>query len=92
MALSSNDRRRLAALGNRLKATVSVAGGEVSDAVVAHLRQALRASPLVKVRVNTDDRGTIWPVAERIAERVPCEVVQRIGRVLLLHRADDASD
>lgn len=91
MALSSNDRRRLAAQGNRLKASVSITADELSEAVVAHVREALRTSALVKVRVNTDDRGALRPLAEQIAARVPCEVVQCVGRVLLLHRADDAT-
>ena len=57
MGLSSGERRALAAKGNRLKAHVIIRANELSDATVAHVRQAFGDQELIKVRISTDDRG-----------------------------------
>lgn len=86
MGLSSKERRELAAKGNRLKARVIIGGDELSDASVAHVRQAFGAQTLLKVRISTDDRERCAQVAQGLAERIPCELVGRVGRVALLYR------
>jgi RNA-binding protein len=93
MRLSSAERRALAAKGNRLKARVIIRANELSDATVAHVRQAFGDNELIKVRISTDDRQRCLQAAQEIAERIPCELVQRVGRVALLYRpADEADD
>jgi RNA-binding protein len=86
MSLSSSERRALAVRGNRLKASVIVRAGELSDATVAHVRQAFGAKELIKIRISTDDREEFSRAARDLAERIPCELVQRVGRVALLYR------
>lgn len=90
MPLSPKERRTLSAAGNRLAAVTTIAAGELPDGVVAHVRQAFGERELVKVRVQADDRAACGDVGAQLAERVPCEVVARIGRVLLLYRAAPA--
>lgn len=93
MGLSSAERRVLTAQGNRLKARVIIRAGELSDATVAHVRQAFGDKELIKVRINADDRQECGQAAQELAERIPCELVQRVGRVALLYRpADEAGD
>jgi len=87
MPLSSAQRRALAAEANSLKATVTVSAGALGDAVVSHVRTALGSRPLVKVRIHADDAATCDAAAAELAARVPCELVQRVGRVALLYRA-----
>ena len=86
MELNARQRRELAAQGNRLKARVIIGGDELSDASVAHVRQAFGDQTLIKVRISTDDRELCTRVAEGLAERIPCDLVQRVGRVALLYR------
>jgi RNA-binding protein len=88
MPLSSRERRALAARGNRLKASVIIRADELSDATVAHVRNAFGEKELLKIRINTDDREECSRVAVELAARVPCELVQRIGRVALLYRSE----
>ena len=92
MPLSSSERRALAARGNRLKANVVVRADELSDATVAHVRNAFGQKELLKVRISTDDREACSRAAVELAERIPCELVQRVGRVALLYRPAAEAD
>ena len=92
MPLSSRERRTLAARGNRLKARVTIRADELSDAAVAHVRHAFGERELVKIRISTDDREACDRAADQLRERVPCEVVQRVGRVVLLYRPSAEAD
>ncbi|MFQ5807448.1 MAG: YhbY family RNA-binding protein [Phycisphaerae bacterium] len=86
MSLSSRERRALAAKGNRLKANVIIRAGRLSEATVAHVRNAFGEKELLKVRISTDDRAECARAATELAERIPCELVQRVGRIALLYR------
>jgi len=92
MPLEAKERRRLIAEAHHLKAAVTIAADELSDNIVAHVRDLLRQHPLTKVRVATDDRTTCEAVAEELARCVPCDVVTRVGRVVVLHRGEYAQD
>ncbi len=92
MGLSSGRRRELSAKGNRLKAHVIVRADELSDATLAHVRQAFGTKELIKIRISTDDRQQCLLTAQELAERIPCELVQRIGRVALLYRPAAQAD
>lgn len=84
-------RRDLSARANRLRARVTLAGTDPDAGAVAHLRACFESADLVKVRVNTADRAAADAVAEQLARLVPCEVVQRVGFVLTLYRAQGAA-
>ena len=88
MALTTKQRRALLAGSHRLKATVAIAAGEVSDAVVAHVRAGLAGRELLKLRIHANSGSECDAAAEELARRVPCEVVKRIGRVVLLYWQD----
>ena len=86
MSLSTKQRRELIARGHSLKATVTIAANPVSDNSVAHVRQLLAGRDLAKLRIRADSRAECEQAAAELAERVPCEVVMRVGRVVLLYR------
>lgn len=92
MALSSRDRRELAQRGHHLAAVVTIAAGPVSDATVAHVRQALTKHDLIKVRFATDDRGEFQASAQELTRRVACELVQTVGRTALLYQPAPIAD
>ncbi len=87
MALTGGERRKLAAAGNRLAATLTIAADNLTDAVVNHVRTALADRELLKVRIHTDTAEECDVAAAELANRVPCDLVQRVGRVALLYRA-----
>lgn len=92
MSLSSAQRRSLAAAGNRLKAGIHVSADAPDDGLLSHLRTAFERGELLKVRVNAADREQVVRVAAALAAAVPCELVQRVGRVVLLYRPRAAQD
>jgi RNA-binding protein len=86
LSLSPETRRRLLAESHALSARISVAGPDLSEGAIEHIRQALRHHPLLKVRLNGDDRSANDDLAARLAAAVPCELVRRIGKIAILYR------
>ena len=86
MALSARERKALLGASHRLKPVVTLAAGELSEAAVQQVRAAFTGRPLVKLRVNTDGAAECDALAEQLAARVPCEIVRRVGHVLVLYR------
>ncbi|MGD8454132.1 MAG: YhbY family RNA-binding protein [Phycisphaerae bacterium] len=86
MSLSAKERKALIAAGHHLKAGLMLSPGRIDDGAVAHVRAALADRELVKVRVRADERSACEETAAELVARVPCELVQRVGRVLLLYR------
>ena len=87
MALNTKERRALSAQSHSLKAALSVSAEALTDNVVAHVRSNLAAHRLLKVRIHAGNGEECDAAAAEIARRVPCEVVRRIGRVVLLYWA-----
>jgi RNA-binding protein len=86
MALDARQRRALIARGHHLKAAVTVSGDRIEDSAVEHVRLLLEKHELAKVRVRTDDRVECAQAMDALAQAVPCEIVSRVGRVVLLYR------
>lgn len=86
MALDAKVRRELVKRGHGLKAELSLSAGEISDAAVDHVRAFLAGRELGKVRIRADSAAECDEAAAELAGRVPCEVVSRVGRVVLLYR------
>jgi len=86
MALDARMRRELKKRGHALKVEISFSAENFSDAAVEHVRAFLAARELGKVRIHADSGAECEQAAAELAERVPCEVVSRVGRVVLLHR------
>lgn len=87
MPLTAKERKTLAASANRLDAKTHVGPNALTDSVIAHLDTMLRESELLKIRVNSRDRDECDLVGLEIAEKLHCEVVSRVGHVLILYRA-----
>lgn len=86
LAPAGRERRRLAGLGHRLKAKVMVGRGGVTDAVVEEIRRALTHTDLLKVRIDASTPAETDALAGDVASRVPCHLIQRVGRVALLYK------
>lgn len=86
MPLSPKERRALIAQSHGTDARLAISANSITPQVIEHIRRALETNPLLKIRVQSDDRSACDRAAETIANGVPCEVVRRIGRVLILFR------
>jgi RNA-binding protein len=87
MPLSPKQRKQLLAESHALRPAVTLAGDALTDAGVDHVRQAFNDRELIKVRVPTDDGKTCDQRAAQLADQVPCEIVKRVGRMVILYRS-----
>lgn len=87
MTLSADRKKHLRALGHPLKPVVTVASKGLSDPVLAEIERALEDHELIKVSVRADDRSLRRALTEAICDRTGAELVQAIGKVILIHRA-----
>jgi len=84
--LTSRQRRDLLAASHPLKPVVTVSHENVSPEAVAQVRAAFQREELIKVRIHAPTRKECDAAADHLARAVPCEIVTRIGRVVLLYR------
>ncbi len=86
MPLSSKARQTLLAESHKLKPAAILSADALTDAAVAHVRAAFAGRELVKVRIQADSGAQCDAAAAELAQRVPCEIVKRVGRVVVLYR------
>jgi RNA-binding protein len=84
--LTGKQRRYLRSLGHHLEPVVQLGKHGLTDAVIAAVEEAVEQHELVKVRIGTECPDERHDVAERLAPAVKGEVVQVLGRTLLVYR------
>lgn len=84
--LNSKQKQNLRSLGNTLKATVQIGKEGIKDSVVESLDLALEAHELVKVSVLKSFTAPVMECALDLSRLSHCEIVQVIGRSILLYR------
>jgi RNA-binding protein len=87
--LTAKQRQFLKSLAHGLEPLVQVGNKGVSDSLVEQIRDQLVAHELIKVRVNTESTVNPADIGEDLAQRTRSELVQRLGRVLVLYRRHD---
>lgn len=86
MALSTTERKSLAAAANRLPAKINVSPGSVSEGVIAHIQSAFGKDEILKVRVKSRDRDECELIGMELAEKIGGELIARVGHVVVLYR------
>ncbi len=84
--LTSNEKRQLKALASTLDTKYQVGKNEISETVVAMLDKALTARELIKIDVMKAVTSPIMELALDLSSRLNAEVVQVVGRVIVLYR------
>jgi len=79
-------RRRLRGLGHALDPVVQIGKLGASDAVAKQVNQALLDHELVKVKLGSECPETRFELAEQIATVPGVNVVQILGRTILLYK------
>ncbi len=82
--LSGAERRTLAARARSLRPSVQIGARGLTDAIVAQVRQALAKHELIKIKVRVDKTAEADQIAEALVRRVPCHLIQRIGKVVIV--------
>ncbi len=86
MALSAKEKRALVGASHRLKPAVVLDADGVSASAAEHVRNCFADREMIKVRIHADSGAACDAAAVELAEQVPCEIIKRIGRVVLLYR------
>lgn len=86
--LTSNEKRQLKALANRLNATFQVGKDGVNSNMIADILNYLRKHELMKVSILQNCPQTKDEVAEAFSNS-DIEVVQIIGKTIVLYKQSD---
>jgi RNA-binding protein len=88
MTLSQAQKRHLRGLAHARKPVVWIGQHGVTDGVRRELETALAAHELIKVSVRVGDRVKRDALVAGLAAALGAELVQRIGNVVTLYRAN----
>jgi RNA-binding protein len=86
MAISPERKKQFRTIGHKLNPIVTIAGNGLSENVVKELNRALDDHELIKVKLGLTEREDRKAVAEELAQLPNVEVVQEIGKVVILYR------
>ena len=84
--LNSNQKRQLKGIASTLDTKYQVGKNEISDTVIAMLDKALVARELIKIDVMKSVTQPIMELALDLSSKLNAEVVQVVGRVIVLFR------
>lgn len=87
MPLSIAERKRFREIGHHLPVVVLLGSQGLTEGVLAEIDRALEDHELIKVRIGGEDREARVAVIDEIASISRSQVVQKIGKVVLLYRA-----
>ena len=89
---TSKELRQLRALAHKLRPVVTIAGKGLSSTVLEELDRALNDHELIKVKVAVGDREQRESVIAEVCERSSAVLIQRIGNIATLLRANPQAD
>ena len=85
-SLSIQERKRLRRIGHALNPVVMLGNNGLSESVIEETQRALNDHELIKVKVLGEDREARAAMIESLAETAQAQVVQKIGKVVLLFK------
>jgi len=87
--LKNAQRAKLRALGNGLSAIFQIGKEGISTNMINSLDDALEAHELVKIQLLKTAPISVNEAAVELSRHLHCEVVQTIGKVVIIYRASD---
>lgn len=84
--LSANEKRQLKGMASTLTTRYQIGKNEISDTVLDMLTKALVAKELIKIDVMKAVDTPIMELALDLASKLNAEVVQVVGRVIVLYK------
>ena len=88
MTLSEAQKKHLRGLGHSLKPLIMVGDAGLSASLLAEFESTLAHHELIKVRVKVGDREARDRLIGELCESGSAELVQRVGNMALLYRAN----
>ena len=90
--LTAKEKRRLRQVAHHLQPVVTVAERGVTEGLIEETRRALSDHEIIKAKVNVADREVRRELGEALSVQSGSEVVQVIGKVWVLYRANPDAD
>ncbi len=90
--LDGKTRRRLRQIAHHLDPVVSIGDQGMSEGLIGETNRALADHELIKVRINALAREDRNALGTGLADACNAAVVQRIGKVIVLFRANPEPD
>lgn len=88
MPVSPERKKQFRTIGHSLNPIVTVAGNGLSEGVLNELNRALDDHELIKVKLAIPEREDRKEVVAELAALPNVELIQEIGKVVLLYRAN----
>jgi len=92
MSLPSRDRRALRRIAHHLDPVVTIGDAGLSEGVLKETERALEDHELIKIRLPGAGREDRQALAEAICAACKAELVQSIGRIVVLYRPAQKPD
>ena len=84
--LNQNQKKQLKSLAAKLETKYQIGKKEISPTLIDMLDKALTAHELIKIDVMKGYDGEMEPLAMDLSMQLKAEVVQIVGRVIVLFR------
>lgn len=84
--LTGKQKRHLRSLAHHLDPIFQIGKGGVNDHLIRHIEEAIEVRELIKVSVLNNSIEEAREIAPEIAERSGCELVQVIGKTIVLYK------
>lgn len=84
--LTGKQKRYLRSLAHHLDPIFQIGKGGVNDHLIRHIEEAIEARELIKISVLNNSIEEAREIAPDIAERSGCELVQVIGKTIVLYK------
>ncbi len=85
----AKNRAYLRGLGAKLKPSLNLGKGEIDEAIIKALNNALKAHELIKIRVLQNSEEEISSLAEEIVTKTGSELVAITGKTILLYKRNE---
>ncbi|MCG7407901.1 ribosome assembly RNA-binding protein YhbY [Paenibacillus sp. ACRRX] len=84
--LTGKQKRHLRSLAHHVQPIFQIGKGGVNDQLIRHIDEAIETRELIKISVlqNCDEDRNV--IAAEISERSGCELVQVIGKTIVLYK------
>lgn len=87
--LTGKQKNYLRGLAHSLSPVVMIGGKGLTKPVAEEINQALEVHELIKVKLPGEDREARKTVTEEISQASDSQIVQTIGRILVLYRGSE---
>lgn len=87
--LTSKQRSKLRSQANDMDTILQVGKDGIGDTLIKQVDDALTAREMIKIRVLNNQEMSSRQVADEIAEKVQCDVVQVIGTRIVFFRRNE---